>query len=393
MEIHRIYRERLLYLLAHFPAVAIVGPRQVGKTTLVQMLENEYAKLAVYLDLESDEDLAKISNAELYFRERSDKLIIIDEIQRRPSLFALLRSVIDKNKVPSRFLLLGSASPDLMLQSAESLAGRIAYLEMHPFCFKEVSPSIHFNSLWLRGGFPDALLAAGDSLSNEIRQQFVKTYLEREMALLGLNTTPARLGNLFRMLAHLQAQQLNVSQLSNSLGIDQKMLNRYLDFFEHAFLIRRLPAYHANLGKRLVKTPKVFIRDTGMLHTLMGIVSTEDLAGHPLRGSSWESFVVQQIVARLAPDVVPYYYRTQDGTELDLILCKGHQPIVGLEMKTGNDPKITKGTTVASQDLGNLPVWVVTHSVDEDYPHNEQVRITSFERVFFHLEQQGLLQY
>lgn len=393
MDFHRIYRERLLYLLSHFPAVAIVGPRQVGKTTLVQMLESEYVKPAVYLDLESDEDLAKLSNAELYFRERSDQLIIIDEIQRRPSLFALLRSVIDKKKVPGRFLLLGSASPELMLQSAESLAGRIAYLEMHPFCFEEVKAVVNFNTLWLRGGFPDALLAENDRLSNDIRQQFVKTYIERELALLGLNTTPARLGQLLRMLAHLQAQQLNLSQLSNSLGIDQKMLNRYLDFFEYAFLIRRLPAYHANLGKRLVKAPKVFIRDTGILHTVSSIVSAEDLAGHPLRGSSWESFVIQQIMTRLAAEVEPYYYRTQDGAELDLVLCKGHQPVVGLEIKTGNAPKITKGTTVASQDLGNLPVWVVTHSVDEDYPHNEQVRVTSFERIFFHLEQLRLLQF
>lgn len=393
MDFPRIYRQKLLYLLSHFPAVAIVGPRQVGKTTLVHMLKTEYPKQAVFLDLESDEDLAKLANVEMYLRERSGQLVIIDEIQRMPSLFALLRSVIDKNKIPARFLLLGSASPELMLQSAESLAGRIAYLEMHPFCFEEIKGATTFDRLWLRGGFPDALLASTDALSMEIRQQFIKTYIERELALLGLKTTPSRLGQLFRMLAHLQAQQLNVSQLSSAMGMDQKTVLRYLDFFEHAFIIRRLPAYHTNLGKRLIKAPKLFIRDTGILHTLSGIVNAEDLAGHPLRGSSWESFVIQQILARLSGDVDVYYYRTQDGAELDLVLCKSNLPVIGIEIKAGNASKITKGTTVASQDLGNLPVYVVTHSTDEDYPHNEQVTVTSFERIFFHLQQMQLLQY
>jgi hypothetical protein len=391
MDFRRLCKKRLLYLLAHFPAVAVVGPRQVGKSTLVQMLDGEYGKPTVYLDLESDEDLAKLNQPELYFKERSDHLIIIDEIQRRPGLFALLRSVIDKKKVPGRFLVLGSASPELMLQSAESLAGRIAYLEMHPFCHAEVKDAVSINRLWLRGGFPDAVLAADDGVSNDLRQQFIKTYLERELAILGLNTSPARLNQLLRMLAHLQGQQLNFAQLSASLGMDQKTVLRYLDFFEYAFLIRRLPAYHQNRGKRLVKAPKVFIRDTGILHTLSGIGTEEDLAGHPVRGASWESFVLQQIICRLADDVEIQYYRTQDGAELDLVLSRGGQPQVGIEVKLGNAPRITKGTTLASQDLGNLPVWVVTHSVDEDYPHNEQVRVTSFERIFFHLEQKGLL--
>lgn len=393
MDQQRILEKRLLFLLENFPAVAIVGPRQVGKTTLVHLLKNEYPKPSVYLDLESDEDLAKLSNAELYFTQRQESLIIIDEIQRRPTLFALLRSVIDRKKVPGRFLLLGSASPELMLQSAESLAGRIAYMELHPFCYEEVKSVVTPDLLWLRGGFPDALLAVSNEVSFELRNQFIKTYLERELALLGLSTTPARLSQLLRMLAHLQAQQLNISQLSASLGMDQKTVIRYLDFFEHAFLIRRIPAYHHNAGKRLIKAPKIFIRDTGILHTLSGIVSDEDLAGHPIRGASWESFVIQQILARLHGSVQTHYYRTQDGTELDLVLSKGGLPILGIEIKTGNAPKITKGTTVASQDLGSLPVWVVTHSVDEDYPHNELVNVTSFERIFFHLEQAKLLQY
>lgn len=393
MSFQRIYEKRLIYLLEYFPCVAITGPRQVGKTTLVNMLADAYQKPSIYLDLESDEDLAKLESAELYFAQRTDHLIIIDEVQRRPSLFALLRSVIDKKREPGRFLLLGSASPELMLQSAESLAGRIAYIEMHPFCYNEVKTEVSIDELWLRGGFPEALLANTDALSYEIRVQFIKTYLERELALLGLNTTPSRLSQLIRMIAHLQAQTLNISQLSTSLGIDTKTLLRYLDFFEYAFLIRRLGAWHSNAGKRLVKAPKIFIRDTGVLHTLSGIENKEALDGYPGKGSSWESFVVQQIMARLDTQVQTAYYRTQDGTELDLVLSKGIKPIVGIEIKLSNAPKITKGTTLAAKDLGNIPVFVVTHSVSEDYSHNELVTITSFERIFFHLLQMKLLMY
>ena len=391
MAFQRIYEKRLLYLLEDFPCVAITGPRQVGKTTLVNMLTEVYQRPAIYLDLESDEDLAKLEAAEMYFAQRADKLIIIDEVQRKPSLFALLRSVIDKKREPGRFLLLGSASPELMLQSAESLAGRIAYLEMHPFCYEEVKKQASIDTLWLRGGFPEALLANSDAVSNEIRVQFIKTYLERELALLGLNTTPSRLSQLIRMIAHLQAQTLNISQLSASLGIDSKTLVRYLDFFEYAFLIRRLEAYHHNAGKRLVKAPKIFIRDTGVLHTLAGIEEKEALDGYPAKGASWESFVIQQILARLDGQAQANHYRTQDGTELDLVLSKGGKPVLGIEIKLGNAPKITKGTTLASKDLGNIPVFVVTHSVGEDYPHNEYVTITSFERIFFNLQQMKLL--
>jgi predicted AAA+ superfamily ATPase len=364
----------------------------VGKTTLVRMLQPLYKKPAVYIDLESDEDSARLENAEMYFLQRQDQLIIIDEVQRRPELFALLRSVIDKKRDAGRFLLLGSASPELMLQSAESLAGRVAYLEVHPFCYTEVSHAVSVDTLWLRGGFPQALLAASDALSLEMRTSFIKTYLEREMALLGLSTTPTRLGKLLRMLAHLQAQTLNATQVSNSLGIDVKTLARYLDFFEYAFLIRRLPAYHTNAGKRLVKSPKVFIRDTGILHALAGIETRDELDVYPAKGSSWESFVVQQILARLHQRAEAAYYRTQDGTELDLVISKGLQPVAGIEIKLTNAPTITKGTTLASRDLGNIPVYVVTHSAAEDYAHNDLVTVTSFERIFFHLDQMKLLQ-
>jgi len=389
----RIYDKRLQFLLANFPCVAIVGPRQVGKTTLVRKISESSDKPAIYLDLESDEDIVKLQAAELYFSQRQDHLIIIDEIQRNPSLFSLLRSSIDRKREPGRFLLLGSASPELMMKSSESLAGRIAYLEIHPFCYSEVQSSVSIDELWLRGGFPEALLAKSDVLSYEIRSQFIKTYMEREMALLGLNTSPSRLSQLLRMIAHLQAQTLNISQLSSSMRIDTKTLVRYLDYLEYAFLIRRLESFHTNTGKRLIKSPKIFIRDTGVMHSLSGIETKEDLDGYPAKGASWESFVVQQIMARLNAQVSACYYRTQDGTELDLVLSKGMRPLVGIEIKSGNAPKITKGTTLAANDLGNIPIYVVTHSVGEDYQHNEWITITSFERIFFYLEKHKLLQY
>jgi hypothetical protein len=389
----RIYDKRLQFLLANFPCVAIVGPRQVGKTTLVRKISESSDKPAIYLDLESDEDIVKLQAAELYFLQRQDHLIIIDEIQRNPSLFSLLRSSIDRKREPGRFLLLGSASPELMMKSSESLAGRIAYLEIHPFCYSEVQSSVSIDELWLRGGFPEALLAKSDALSYEIRSQFIKTYMEREMALLGLNTSPSRLSQLLRMIAHLQAQTLNISQLSSSMRIDTKTLVRYLDYLEYAFLIRRLESFHTNTGKRLIKSPKIFIRDTGVMHSLSGIETKEDLDGYPAKGASWESFVVQQIMARLNAQVSACYYRTQDGTELDLVLSKGMRPLVGIEIKLGNAPKITKGTTLAANDLGNIPIYVVTHSVGEDYQHNEWITITSFERIFFYLEKHKLLQY
>lgn len=393
MVIDRIYDKRVKFLLENFPCIAIVGPRQVGKTTLVHKISESSEKPSIYLDLESDEDQVKLQAAELYFSQRKDHLIVIDEIQRNPNLFSLLRSSIDRKREPGRFLLLGSASPELMMKSSESLAGRIAYLEMHPFCYSEVQASVSLDELWLRGGFPEALLANSDALSYEIRSQFIKTYMEREMALLGLSTSPSRLNQLLRMIAHLQAQTLNISQLANSMRIDTKTLLRYLDYLEYAFLIRRLESYHTNTGKRLVKAPKIFIRDTGVLHTLAGLETKEELDGYPGKGSSWESFVVQQILAKLHPQVSASYYRTQDGTKLDLVLTKGMVPVAGIEIKLSNAPKITKGTTLAANDLGNIPIYVVTHSVGEDYQHNEWVTITSFERIFFYLEKHKLLLY
>ncbi len=392
MQFNRLISQKVLQYLKIFPCVGITGPRQVGKTTLVQMLSDSFGKEAIYLDLESDEDQMKLSAPELYFSERKDNLIIIDEIQRNPALFILLRSVIDRYRVKGRFILLGSASPELFAQSSETLAGRIGYIELSPFMFEEVKSHYSINQLWLRGGFPEALIQENDEISFQVRLQFVQSYVERELAILGLNVSAIRLKNLLRMITHLQGQILNYSQLAGSLGVDVSTLKRYLDFFENAYIIRRLEPQMTNLKKRLVKSPKIYIRDTGMLHALASIADKESLDGYAGKGSSWESFVIQQIISRLKDHISVSFYRTQDGTELDLVLSKGMKPVAGIEIKLSNAPNITRGTSIASNDLGGIPVFVVTHSVAEDYSLNEQVTITSFERVFLHLERMQLLE-
>lgn len=341
--------------------------------------------------MESDEDIQKLTFAEQYFNERPDKLIIIDEIQRKPELFPLLRSVIDKNRINGRFILLGSASPQLLAHSSETLAGRIAYLEIHPFVYPEISNLFTFDALWLKGGFPGIFLTNDLLLSFEMKIQFIQTYLERELPILGLSASPVLLKNLLRMIAHSQGRILNYSEFAKALGIEVNTVKRYIDYFENAFLIRRLQPYFSNSKKRIVKSPKIFIRDTGILHALFNIENKEDLDGFIGKGNSWESFVIQQIIAILKPGVSPYFYRTQDGTELDLVLIKGIQPALGIEIKLSNAPTITKGTTIASQDLGNIPIFVVTHSVSEDYNSKDNIRITNFENIFSILKAYNLV--
>jgi len=355
------------------------------------MLQAQIRKESIYLDLESDEDVQKLVYAEQYFNERQDKLIIIDEIQRNPQLFPLLRSVIDKKRTNGRFILLGSASPELLAKSSETLAGRIAYLEMHPFVYPEISNQFIFDGLWLKGGFPGIFLQQNLTLSYEMKVQFIQTYLERELPVLGLSASPVLLKNLLRMVAHAQGQILNYSEISKALGVEVNTIKRYLDYFENAYLIRRLQPYFTNSKKRIVKSPKIFIRDTGILHALFNIENKEDLDGFIGKGSSWESFVVQQIVALLKPGVTPYFYRTQDGSEIDLVLVKGVRPILGIEIKLSNAPTITKGFTIASHDLNDIPIFVVTHSISEDYNYKPNIKVTCFDRIFNYLRESNLL--
>lgn len=358
----------LIELIADRPAVALLGLRQVGKTTLVRSITDQLPNPPLYLDLESPQDLNRLQDAELYLSERQDRLVILDEIQRMPQLFPVLRSLIDRHRVPSRFVLLGSASPQLLQQSPESLAGRIAYLELQPLTWSEVNQQTSYQQHWLRGGYPDMLLAGSDRLANRRMNDFIQTYVERDLPALGLGASPARVRTLLSMLVSVHANQLNISELARSLGLSVPTIQGYLDFLEQAFLIRRLPPYFINIGKRLVKTPKLYVRDSGMFHALAAIDSAETLSGSLYAGSSWEGYLVQQVVASLAYDTQPYYYRTADGSELDLVLVRGSKPVIGIEIKYSNVPKLSRGNYIASRDLGDIPLLVVTPSAGDFRP-------------------------
>lgn len=374
--IERILMTELLQQVDDMPAVAVLGPRQVGKTTLVKMVESKVSRPVIYLDLESREDQTRLLDPELYFSEREDSLIVLDEIQRMPALFPILRSAIDKNRVAGRFLLSGSASPELLAQSTETLAGRISYLELQPLHWGEVGSRINYQEHWLRGGFPNALLAPSDEVAHRRLNDFIFNYIHRDLALLGLPAPAAVVSDLFSMLVGANANLLNLSNLSRSLGTAQPTLQRYIDFMENAFIIRRLRPWYVNINKRITKSPKIYFRDTGMLHALAGISDNEALSGSMWLGGSWEGYVIQQIIAQLKYNIRPFFYRTADGTELDLVLVKGITPVLGVEIKYSNAPKLSRGNNIALEDLGGIPLIVVTPSA-EDYRMAENTKVCS----------------
>lgn len=380
----RTIEKEVIELVADTPAVALLGPRQVGKTTLVKQLAAQFPNPSIYLDLESDTALNRLRDAELYLGEREGSTIIIDEIQRMPSLFPLLRSLIDKKRIPGRFVLLGSASPDLLKNSSETLAGRISYLELHPLMLEEVKEQILYREHWLRGGFPDILQAASDHSAFRKMGDFISTYLERDLPLLGIPANPRDMRLLMNMLVSVHGSMLNVSQLANSLKMSVPTVQNYLGYLENAFLIRRLQPWFVNISKRLVKTPKLYIRDSGMLHSLAGIRNSEELAGNILLGNSWEGYVIQQVIAGLPYNIQPYFYRTQDGAELDLVLVKGNNAKVAIEIKYTNSPVLNRGNTLAQEDLGRPPLLVVTPSA-EDYNMRENVMVCSISTLAGHL--------
>lgn len=376
--------------LSYFPAVALLGPRQVGKTTLVKSLLSDYSKSVLYLDLEYFADQRKLEQPDLFFQANQDSLIVLDEIQRMPELFPLLRSLIDQYRIPGRFVLLGSASPDLLKNSSESLAGRVIYLELSPLHLLEIQPQYTYREHWLKGGFPDALLAPTEKIWRLWMDSFIQTYVQRDLPDLGLPAPPGTILKLLTMLAGIQGGQLNYSDLARSLDLSVSTVQHYIGFLENAYLIRRLPPYFVNIGKRLVKAPKVFVRDSGLVHRLMGIDTFNALAGSVLLGGSWEGYVVQQVVSQLATDVTPYYYRTQNGAELDLILVKSGKPVIALEIRYSNAPSLTRGNTQAITDLGLERALVVTPEAD-GYWLRKDVQVCSIEGVWKVLAQMGVL--
>ncbi|HZE83974.1 MAG TPA: ATP-binding protein [Puia sp.] len=359
----RLLENTLRSDLQRMPAVALSGPRQVGKTTLVKQIAAENAENFVYLDLESPADLAKLQDAELFLDNYKDKTVVIDEIQHLPSLFPILRSLIDKERRPGRFLLLGSASPELVKQSAESLAGRIRYRELFPFNLVECGNDA-LNSLWYRGGFPQAFLANNDRDAMEWMSDFVNSYVTRDLAQLGLSMPSTQILRLLQMIAHSHGQLVNYSNLSRSLGISQPTITNALYYLEESMLIRTLQPWHFNSKKRLVKTPKVYIRDSGMLHNLLFLPDYNQLMGHPQAGNSWEGFVIQQILSILPKNRQTWFYRTQDGAETDLLISEGNTITHAVEIKLTNSPQISRGNTQSLLDLESRQAFVITPGSD-----------------------------
>ena len=362
--------------LGFFPIVAIIGPRQVGKTTLAKQILSESGRPSIYLDLELQSDLFKLNDAELFLSQHSEKLIVIDEVQNKRELYPLLRALVDKTRNPGQFLLLGSASPELIRHSSESLAGRIAYHQLHPFDLSEIPDTISVLQLWIRGGFPKVLFEKKEALSNRWMENFIGTYLNRDLIQLGLNTSPKITRNLWSMMAHLNGQIFNATALANSLGVTTPTVKRYVDFLEEAFLLKSLQPFCWNMSKRLVKSPKIYLTDTGILHYLLGISNFENLSGHPGIGSSWESFVINQLQALKNDQTGLYFYRTHQGTEVDIVFSKGLKVTATAEIKYSNSPILTKGNHLAIEDL-NAPVnFVITPSSD-DYLIKERLRVCS----------------
>lgn len=347
-------------LLGRFPAVALVGARQVGKTTLAQACGREFD--GIYLDLESQRDLRKLSDPEDYLSAREQHLVILDEIQRVPDLFPSLRGLIDEGrkngKTTGRFLLLGSASLELIQRSSETLAGRIAYIELNPLDALETAPApVH--ALWLRGGFPDSYLRPSDAESSEYRDFLIRSYLEREVPLQGSRLAAGKVRNLWTMLAHSQGGIANIAALSRNLEIDGRTVTAHLDLLENMLLLRKLQPWHTNVGKRLVKSPKIYIRDSGLLHELLGIGNLEALAGHPVVGASWEGFVIENLLSCVPPRTEAYFYRTSAGAEIDLILKFRTGEIWAVEIKRGLSPSLTKGFHSALADVNPGKSFVV----------------------------------
>ena len=352
MLIKRRIADRLRTLLDESPAVALLGPRQVGKTTLAQDLGE--GRSSLYLDLESDADRAKLSDPELYLAAHEDKLVILDEVQRMPGLFQNLRGLIDRGRRKGlrsgRFLLLGSASIDLLRQSGETLAGRIAYAELAPLDALEVGPT-DLDRLWLRGGFPDSFLAKDDPASLRWRRDFIRTYLERDIPALGPRIAAETLRRFWTMLAHRQSALSNAADLGRALGVDGKTVASYLDLLVDLMLVRRLEPWLANIGKRLVRSPRIYVRDTGILHALLGLGTLDDLLGHPVAGASWEGLVVETAHATMPDGTEAQFYRSGAGAEVDLVLTLPGGGCWAIEVKRSLAPKVERGFHHACEDL------------------------------------------
>jgi predicted AAA+ superfamily ATPase len=371
----RELKQKIIECLNQNPAVAILGPRQTGKTTLA--LEIAKNQPSVYLDLENLEDFQKLKDPVYYLNLHADELVILDEVQRYPDLFMSLRGVIDarrrEGRGNGRFLILGSASNELLKQSSESLAGRIYYSELtglNPFEIEKPQGS-YLQRLWMRGGFPNSYAAENDQESYEWRQNFIRTYLERDIPQLGPRIPAATLMRFWTMLAHVQGELLNASRLASSLGVESVTVSRYLDLMVDLLLVRRLEPWYGNVKKRLVKSPRTYVRDSGILHALLQIPNYERLLGHPILGKSWEGFVIENILSALPSSVHAYFYRTSAGAEIDLVLELNLDDYWAIEIKSSRTPTVKKGFHMACEDLKVQRKFVVYTGEDTFLLGNE----------------------
>lgn len=355
-----------------FPVTGIIGPRQVGKTTLAKsIVEGEHF---LYLDLERISDREKLQGDPTFFLSQfQDRCVILDEIQFMPELFSELRGLVDEDRRPGRFIVLGSASPDLIRGSSETLAGRIGYIELTPFNLKEVDD---VDKLWIRGGFPDSYLASSDKSSKLWRRNFIQTFIHRDLGLLGLSTEVRLMERFWQLIASVQGGLLNAQQFGRNLDVSQPTIMRYIDFLEGAFILRVLQPWHRNLKKRLVKSPKIYLRDSGLLHSLLGLDTFEDVINHFIVGSSWEGFVIEQIINCFEDDRQFYFYRTHQGAECDLLIEKNGEVMAAVEVKFGTSPRITKGFRISMQDTQTREGFIIGNG-EETYKLEEGISITN----------------
>jgi len=375
--ITRIAKSEIIQLLEEFSAVGVLGPRQVGKTTLAEEIANSFAPEPIYLDLESPTDRAKLNESEAYFELHKGRLIILDEIQRVPELFQILRGVIDRQRrkghKTGQFLILGSASLDLLKQSSESLAGRIAYKELSGLIVSEINQADQ-DRLWLRGGFPDSFLARNDQASLRWRMNFIGTYLERDVPQFGPRIPATSLRLLWTMLAHSQGGQINVAQIGANLGVTAPTAKRYIELLEDLLLIRTLRPWSGNLGKRLVKSPKVYIRDSGLTHALLNLTTLDDILGHPVVGASWEGFVIENLLSCLPLGATAWFYRTSAGAEIDLVIEQSPGKRWAIEIKRALAPTLSKGFHFGCEDIQATNRFIVYPGKDS-YPAAHDVTV------------------
>ena len=356
----RNYLRQIKEGLLQFPAVALLGPRQIGKSTLAKSLS--FKRESVFLDLEKQSHQNQLSDPETFFKDHQDQLVIIDEVQIMPGLFAALRPAIDEHRQAGRFLLLGSASPPLVKGVSESLAGRIRYLELPSINILEAEKNkIELNMLWVRGGFPTSLTARTGILSVTWRQQLIRSFVERDLTLLfGIAISQSTVQNFWQMIAHQQGRIFNSQSFATSLGVSGPTVKRYLEFLQGAFLVRILEPWFVNTSKRLVRSPKVYVRDSGLLHAMLYLEDKNAILGHPVAGFSWEGFVIEQIIQNMPDTLRPFFYRTHHGAEADLVLVKGITPVAAIEIKLTNAPVVSKGFYQSIEDLKLGQGFVIT---------------------------------